>query len=310
MDSAAWIVISVFSAGLAILLALTFVPSFARWSVYRSAAELRVGLPARLERSVGERLMVRQRGGTIGGLVLTALAVAALRLDTGVDLGVADEPGIAFWYVAGAALAGIGAGTAIAALTGTPRIATDEPRVARSNAVTVADYISPVERIGSRVIVVVAVAAVIAVTVALRPLSGGPLLPIVVSAVLGAVSLVLFEVSSRRIIALPQPAGSTAELVWDDAVRVSALRDMLAAPVAFGLYSLVFSVAVLVQAGVDQSAPFSLDALSIGSPIVVIALTAYSSATGPKRYFLHRLWPKLRWSDTADEQAPAATDAV
>ena len=153
---------------------------------------------------------------------------------------------------------------------------------------------------------ILAVAAAVAGAVLVRSTSGA----LVLFAVLAVVSLALFEFSSRRIVALPQPAGSTAELVWDDAVRVSSLRDMLAAPVAFAANSVVLGIVALVQTAVEISPSDGANLLGISTPFVLIALTLYGRAAYPQRYFLGRLWPKLRWSDTADEPTPTTTDAA
>jgi len=306
VDGAAWFITAFLAAGMVVFFALSFVPAVARWSALRSAVAIGVPIPARLEHTVSRRLMARQRGGSAGGLAFVVLATIAFQF----DLGATDDPRTVVWFIAGSALAGIGSGTAIAALTASSRAAGDEPRVARSNAVTVADYLSPLERIGTRAIVIVAIVAAVCGAVLVPSAASGARAPMVLFAVLAVASLALFEVSSRRIIALPQPAGSTAELVWDDAVRVSSLRDMLAAPVAFGLNSVVLGIAALVQTAVEISPSDGANLLGISTPFALIALTLYSRAAYPQRYFLRRLWPKLRWSDTADEQSPAATDAV
>jgi MFS family permease len=61
--------------------------------------------------------------------------------------------------IVGIAFAGIGTGAAIAGLTGNREIAPEKPRVARSGAVAVSDYVAPLERVGARVVVIASVVA-------------------------------------------------------------------------------------------------------------------------------------------------------
>lgn len=300
MDGAVWF-ITVFLCVITVsLFALTFVPFFARWSAYRHAVVVGIDLPERLERAVSARLMARGRGAVLGALVFTVAAALAVYF----EIGVRSDSNLTVWFIAGAAIAGGGTGAAIAAFTGSPSIAPDQPRIARSEAVSVADYIHPFERFGARVFVTAAVLVVAADTVLDGSDAGNPIFPVALFAVFGVIALAVFEVVSRRIVALPQPAGSTAELVWDDVIRTSTLRDMLSAPFALGAFSVLFGLLGLVDTLPNTMA--AADVTGLATTAAMLALVLYSSSTRPQRYFLDRLWPNLRWSDTAD----IATDAV
>jgi hypothetical protein len=112
---------------------------------------------------------------------------------------------------------------------------------------------------------------------------------------------VLFEIAGRRVVDRSQPAGSTGELVWDDAIRALILRDMLIAPITLAAFSLFIGVAHLLG---SDNGPDSL--VSVFPTFVALAVTLYSRASRPQRYFITRLWPNLRWSDTADSVPDAA----
>ena len=304
MNGAALVFSSVFSVIAVASFALTFVPFYARWSAFRHAVLIGVDLPARLEGAVSARLMTQVRGTSMG--VFVAMAVATLV----VFFEIGGDSRLTIWLIVGAVGAGAATGVAVAAFTDSPKIATDGPRIARSGAVSVGDYIHPAERIASRGVIALAVVVAIISTVALGSNAAGSVFPTVAFAILGVISLALFEVVSRRIVDRPQPAGSTAELVWDDAIRTSTLRDLLAAPLVFGVYSFFFGIAGLLIAAAGPTAPAAADLTGIVSTIALLAITFYSRAVRPQRYFIGRLWPNLRWSDTADDTADVATDAA
>lgn len=299
MTAAAWAYGSLLCVLTIVLVILTFVPFFARWNALRYAVLLRVGLPVRLENAVSARVNARDRGAGIGAFVATVLAMLAVHF----GIGVSDDTRLTLLLIGGAAAAGGGAGVAVAAFTDAPGIARSGPRIARSGAVTVADYIHPFERYGARTVVVVAAAVSIA-GAALG--AGGSLFPLAAFATVGVVALGLFEVASRRIVAIGQPAGSTGELVWDDAVRASTLRGMLAAPVAFGGYSLLFGLLRLVETGPAAATAAAADVSGVATSLGVFAFVLYDRIGKPRRHFLDRLWRDLRWADTAD----AATDTA
>ena len=304
MSGPAWFIGILAAVGMIVVIGASYVPWYARYRAYQHAVYLRLDLPSRLERVVGARLMARERGAGIGGFVFTVAAILVLTLWS----DPLDDALLGSWFVVGALLAGAGVGTAVAALITRGDVAPGRPRVARAGAVAVRDYVAPFERIGARVVVVLAVAAWIVVTAVDVPDDGALALGLAFFAVAGAVTLVLFEVASRRIVDVPQPAGSTAELVWDDAIRASALRDLLTGPLALGTYGLVFGAVGLGAIGNSAASA----AAFVGGGIVVASLVVnliVGFVSRPARYFLDRLWADLRWSDTADTAA-TATDAA
>jgi len=303
MDGGSWFITIAWFVLFVILGALTLVPAYARYAAQRRAYRLGITLPSNLEAEVEHRLMARQRGAAIGGILLTALAAVAFQWELGVDND-SEQTGL---FIVGAAFAGIGIGASVAALAGRPAADPGRVRVARSNAVTVRDYVAPLELVGARAVVTVAVVVLIVGAVLAATGSDIGLYPIAFFAVFGAISLAVFEIVSRRIVGRPQPAGSTAELVWDDAVRASTLRDLVTAPLALGAYCLIFGVFGVT--GTD--APVLV--VTIVGGIFLAALVGaaiVTMATRPDGYFLRRLWPDLRWSDTAEASAPTSTDAA
>jgi len=273
---------------------LTFVPVFAKWSAYRHSVLIRLDLPSRLQPAVSARLMTSGRGAVVGGFVFAVVALTAVGLGFS---GAADSQS-ALWFLLGAVIAGGTVGTTVAALTGSRTIPSDSPRVARSSVATVADYLYPLERIGARVLVVLAIAVAIAVGLLS---SGDAVFPTVFFAILAVITLVLFEIGSRRVVDRSQPAGSTGELVWDDAIRTLILRDMLVAPLTLGAFALIMGLAHLLG---SDGGPDSL--AGVFPTFIALAVTFYSRASRPQRYFITRLWPNLRWSDTADTVTDAA----
>jgi hypothetical protein len=295
MDGAIWFMGIFLAALFCVAFALTFVPFVAKWSAYRHSVTIGVDLPSRLQPAVSSRLMTGARGAVIGGVIFAVVAVVAAT----VGLRVGDEPQSALWLFLGAVIAGGTAGTTVAALTGRRAIPSDRPRVARAAAVTVADYMSPLERIGARAVVILSIVAAISAVVA----ADDDAFPVVLFASLAAITLVLFEVASRRLVDRSEPAGSTAELVWDDAIRALILRDMITAPLTMGAFSLLLGLAHVVG---DATGLGMTTVTGLIPTVVVLASSFYSRASRPRRYFITRLWPNLRWSDTAESVTDAA----
>jgi MFS family permease len=299
VDSVIWIISTIAAALLVAAFVLTFVPFFARYTAYRHSVDLRVDLPVRLEPGVSARFVAQGRGATIGGLVFLVAAVLAIQAGTYVG----DGPASALWVIVGAVLVGSLVGGTVAAFTSSTAIASDQPRVARSRAVSVADYLAPLERVGAWVLVVASV--VVAVTMSVVGV-GGAVFPVALFAGLGAVTLVMFEVASARIVDRSQPAGSTADLVWDDAMRSSVLRDLISGSLALGGLGLILGIVQLVGSSAGLATAETTNISGPALSAVGLALSLYSRAGWSQRYFLGRLWPNLRWSDTAD----AVTDAA
>jgi hypothetical protein len=297
MDSGVAVVVLVASVASIVFLGLTFVPFVARWSANSHAVLIRLDLPARLERSVSQRLMASGRGAAIGALVFTVAAGLFLQLAPTAT----GDAGFEILFVVGATIVGASAGSAITAFTGIPTVVLDKPRVARSGAATAADYLHPFDRIAARAVVTVSIVVVIANAVIG---TGGSFLASGFLAMLGAISLVLFEVMSRRIVDHPQPAGSTADLVWNDAIRASTLRDLVTAPFALGAYSLILGIVLLVEGLTGSPAQSTADVSSVLSSFALIVIVVFTRADRRQRFFLRRLWPDLRWNNSPDAGVP------
>ena len=187
---------------------------------------------------------------------------------------------------------GAGIGVAIAALT-ERATAVDGPRVARSGAVALGDYVAPFERNGARLAVVVSVLALLGMLLFLAPgaATTAPTPLKVTIVVLGILSLLVFELGSRRVIDRSRAAGSTGELAWDDALRAAAARDLVIAPICLGIWS-----TLLIASDAIQAVPAMQD-MRLGIGLVVVALAIgvviIGKAYNPQRYFLRRLWPEL-----------------
>lgn len=302
MDGGDWFIGIVALAGLLVVFALSFVPAYGRWRALRHAQRMAVGLPAHLERSVSRRLMARDRGASLGGIIFTALAILAFHF----EVGVSDDSNLTALFVLGALFAGVGAGAAVTALLATNRLPAEQPRVARSGAVTVSDYLAPLELVGARLVVAVAVVALVLSSVVSIPGADGSRFAVAFFAIFGAIALAMFEVASRRIVDRPQPAGSTAELVWDDAIRASSLRDLVTAPLALGSYCLIFGALDIAEGSSNSGATVVAYTVAATFALALIVAGIVSVATRPQQHFKGRLWPNLRLSDTADAAADAA----
>jgi len=299
VDSLTWFV-SIFVAALLVALFVsTFVPFFSRYTAYRYSVDIRVDLPVRLEPRVSARFIAQGRGATIGGLVFLVAAVLAML--GGIYVG--DAPASPLLLVFGLVLVGSLVGATVGAFTGVTTTTSDQPRVARSRAVSVSDYLPRVERVAAWVSVVAAVLVAVALGAAG---ASAAVFPVALFAGLGGLTLVMFEIASNRIVDRSQPAGSTADLVWDDAMRASILRDLISGPLALGALSLVLGIVQLVGTSVGLTASNMADNYGIVLSVLGLASALYSRTGWSQRYFLGRLWPNLRWSDTAD----AVTDAA
>lgn len=172
--------------------------------------------------------------------------------------------------------------------------------VARSRAVTLADYVAPRRRaanwIGSGLALLLATGAVVAqqMTSRLDGLATGAL----VAACVVAFGVVTFtEVVGRRLSDLPEPAGSAAHLYAQDAFRSSLLGDVFAVNIlATQMLWLGSSLAVsrlsdpdVANPWVDWIIPFGLG----GIGVMLAYLQGPRSDRSHTPWFRHRLWPTL-----------------
>jgi hypothetical protein len=303
MDVVALITIGVVGAGAITVFAMTFSHRWLRHSANAFAKSVSLALPSNTA-AVTRRIARRSRGASIGALLAVGLVLA-----TGLNAGPDDSATLSeqLLLLFGGGLAGVAVGVAVA--TATMREAVTGPvRYARVGAVSLRDYIAPIESDGARVVVVLAAMSTVgmviadatgAVDVALWPPAGNT----AVFAVLAVLSLVFFEAMSRRLVRAPQPAGSPEDLTWNDALRAWHIRDFVTAPLALGVYTIMI-VAVDFASAMDASTTVPLPAIMVAHAAVpllmlaILAMAVIAFATKPQRHFLRRLWSEVAAGST------------
>lgn len=229
-----------------------------------------------------EKIGRRQRGAVIGALVA---GLPAWYFTAGTPT--TDR----YLIIAGALVAGGGVGIAITALFLASRRPSDAITVARSTSVALSDYSSPGDRNLVRGLVALGVVTTVA-TVAVRP--DHQLAPLGFGLTISAVvALIFFEIAARRVVALGQPAGSVAELVFNDAIRAGYVFDLLIAPITLGTFAALIGLRDLSAALGNPVA----EALRQWSPLVLLAFVIISAIRGTRsdsgRHYLRRLWPDI-----------------
>ena len=296
MTPTLWFVVILYVAASGGVFAITFSRRYRTRRVMRFARSVGLTLPTELERTVGARLIRRQRGGAIGWLIGT-LAMAGVVWSGALP----DQGEFTSILFIGTLFCGMAVG---AALTSALHDPSDDPavRYARSRSVALEDYIAPIERNGARTAVGIAVALLL-VESALRisglplPLAG-PIFPLSwLLTALAVLALGFFELVGRRILARGRVAGSPDDLAWDDALRSLVVRDLVAAPLALGLFGVAYgSVGALNAVSGWLGRDTSLIFVNVGVNVLVIAiagLALFAIASEPQRYFLRRLWPEV-----------------
>jgi hypothetical protein len=233
--------------------------------------------------------------GVVAGLAVAAAVAAAFGLPGSLAF---DTPSASMWPLAvfGAAIAGAAVG---AAAWGTRRALRDlgdeEARVARPTALGMGDYVDGVELWGSRLAAVapvvmwlagMGVAAVTPAATVGEVVSIGAL----VAAALPLVALAAAELAGRRLLELPQAAGSPLELAWHDSLRSKVLRDVISAPLCAGVFAtlgLLIVVAGSLRDGVLANGVIGLVGLFV---IVLVVIAMVSGARRPHRHFRRQLW--------------------
>ncbi len=288
MKTSDLVLVALLLGALVVLVAVTAIPAVGRLAAGSVSRRLGLALPPELMETVRRRVTRRTFAGAAGAFLATVAAVAVLT--AGVVTPLRDIGTI--WFVLGAYFAGLSVGAALSAVTEQPGGDDTRPRVARAGAVTVADYVAPVDRIGARVVVgLAALALLISAVVA----GNGGELPRLTTGVaivaLAVASLVFFEIASRRIIDRGQPVGSTAELAWDDALRASALRDIITAPIVLGFWGLVFNA----SDHANEGGPAGTVTLIVLAILLASAfgVALFSLTTRPAQHYLRRLWPDV-----------------
>lgn len=260
---------------------------------------------------IGLRLAVRERYIAVGGGVGLIVAILATLFLPGFDQNNFSLLGIFIL-----SLTGIGVGAGLSALRTTRELPNDVPRIARLSSPTMSDYLIGLEYRGA-IVTVIAGALVTAIVIplgfAFAELTWDrAILPIAV-AVLAIGALVGTLAISRSILDRGQRAGSVLELAWDDAIRSTALRDLITVPLALG-FAAAFVPLVTVITGVrivqpTTSADNLLTLVALGGialfALVGVIVAIVVLASSPQRHYRRRLWPTP--AGNAATTAPATT---
>ena len=284
MNPSAWTAAAVIGAlGIALIIS-TFTPGQRAARANSFARSVGLALPESLRAAVTERVALRHRGGAIGMVIGIATSAFALSIDPASGASFAAP-----FVLIGGAFSGLAVGVALTSARAAAPLDPDAVKYARTTAVTLTDYVAPLERTGARIVVALAVA------VALVAVIAGVALGVVLVALtlLGVAALVFFEVAGRRIVDRSQQAASPVELTWDDAVRASVLRDIVTAPITLGAYALVVSTSALVDQLLHGN-DFANVGIVLAAVVAAIALAVAAITSRPQRYFLTRLWPEVK----------------
>ena len=265
----------------------------------RYAGRVGLPLPDALRAPVLARIRQRERTSVafgLGGLVIGAVVGFVLEATLG-DEGL----GAPFLFL-GAAF-GMSLGSFVALRRMRASLVEGAPRVARSFASEADHYSTSAERFASRVsalTLIVAAAAGVGLLVLLPGAFTTTTMPIVfgVAVALAAASWLLLWWAERAAAATPQFANSDLELAWDDAERVSAVRELRRLMVAVGILPAVaFGVLTLtatdeLRTVVDASWGWLVGLLAVG--LVVLALVIVpliaSIVGGQEHNPSRRLW--------------------
>lgn len=284
MNTSAWIVAGLIGAfGLAYFVG-TYRPAQRAQRAHGFAGSVGLALPDALRDVVTDRIALRQRGGSAG--LVAGIAATAFILST--DLRSSEYFATPFLLIGGA-FAGAAIGVAIAATRASAPLDPDAVKFARASAVSLSDYVSPLERTGGRIVVALGVVTLIAAIATGAEVSA----VLIALAALGVASLLVFEIVGRRIVDRAQPSISPADLTWDDAVRSSVLRDMITAPIILGADTVVVAGGALIEHSLAGSDAAKI-ALVVACFVAAGALATAAIVTRPQRYFLTRLWPAAR----------------
>lgn len=193
------------------------------------------------------------------------------------------------WLIMGAMVLGGAFGNAIAALVDAHSARRpDLPRLARTRAVSITDYLPPLER-GSGLIALVAVVA----GAGCCSLAGirDPMVLVDLPALV-AFSALVAQVWGRYLVSRSQHATTTVDLAWDDALRAKNLRALFEAAPTAALYG---GLAMLFAVG-DRSASWhgwamTVFFVAVVLPVLLLVVRATTN-TRAGRYYLRRLWPE------------------
>jgi|SRR5690554_6678920 len=256
-------------------------------AVLRFQNSVGVDLPASLGEELRKRLQADRRSQLLGGM-------AGILVSSLIVRPLASDPGtLEVVILAAGAFAGSALAISLTTLFRPRRAADDHVRYARSHAVALSDYVPGAERWLARGPAVLAALYFIVWAVGILderlPQSGLPvLLNGAVLVVLSVGSLAIFEIAGRRIVAMGNRVGTPEELVWEDAIRSHAVRDIAIAPALVGLYAILYSLPTLFDLG---SGYLQWSGMAITAAVLLVLLVTV--LLKPERHFLRRLWPEL-----------------
>lgn len=203
------------------------------------------------------------------------------------------------WWVAG------GTGAVLGGCLGARVSPTTGPLVARARAVTISDYVDPVER------ALAPVAAVAALAGGLAPLAvgaaGGAAATAAAAGIGGVLVVGIAEAVARGTVRRSQRASSTHLLAWSDALRSETVRTALSAGALLAVATLVVSIPALLTASGSPGEPGAASLWALLGLVVVLAASGVRSMlTDPARHFLRRLWPATAAELTEHERPSMA----
>lgn len=273
----------------------------ARWRPFRHllAARFVRHVAAPLRALTTEDLSIsesrRVSGAAAGGLIAVVAATYFVYL-----VG-ADRGGPATLFLVGSYAIGGVTGRSVAACLSIFASRSSSVRVANVRHRGVSDYLPGWARFTVRTAVALAsvMLAIVAVSPSLWDLQR-TVFPAVFSVAafvttLAVLSLVAFEFSSHLIADSPQRQDSEAGLVWDDALRSSAIRDLATSTWLLGMFGLFFGIGELALAlspgstpGIATPAAFNI----FGTAALIVTLGAMALPR-TRRYTYSRLHPEL-----------------
>lgn len=263
-----------------------------------TARNVGLALSEQMRPAVIDRVRRRILGACIGAAVGSFAGVGLSALVPKNEL-VEGAPSI--WLVLGGAFAGMGVGVMLTAVGRRGALGPDAPRIARLDSVSLVDYVHPLERNGSRILIGIAVLLTLvalgfALTGGLNEAGAATIAAPALLTLTALVCLLVFEVGGRRVVSRGRPASSAEELAWDDALRAQSLRDMLQGPLYSGSY-LILVLSIALRDAMSGTETWWLGlAGSVLSAIVglgVILVFIALEARRPQQHFLRRLWPEV-----------------
>jgi hypothetical protein len=280
----------------AALIVISVVTSLIASSQRKTAAARfgkRFGLevPAELEPTIRAGIEARRIGSPIGTAIGVTIATVLLLLGPGLNLLAT------WWCLFGSYLVGLTLGSTTAILIAEQRRDRGSVRVARPSAVSVKDYVSPLQTGFARFVVALAVLVFaadcwLAVSVSPHYLS----LVSGILAALGVATLVTYEVIAHRLVSRGALAGTPLELAWDDGLRSYALTNLGSTVGLIPLYSLIaYDTLLLNTTGIASNAFFTVFVgfLPIAATVGILTFILLTTRIHARQHFLRRLWPQL-----------------